>query len=258
MYLPSIIKKSGYRMVVMMVLALLLATLFLPGIVSGNSEVTTLAATDVGTSSATLNGYTSWEGYDGVEVMAYFKYGLTTSYGETTTPTYISSPGSFSAQISGLTPGTTYHFKAVIDDNAPTTIHYGSDRTFTTQSSAPVASYGEYAHPKVVTIGYANVSDTSVTVSGNLTSMGTALYSRSIGKYVLVYFKYGTEYYQTVYPLWAGGSATPSQTLTEPAEFSYNITDLKPGTKYYFRAVAKGEGTIYGYAMTFETLPEVK
>ena len=70
---------------------------------------------------------------------------------------------------------------------------------------------------------------------------------------VRVYFKYGTTWNQTIYPLWLGGNVTQSQVLGVPGEFSANITSLNPGTTYYFKAIAKGEGSAYGYTMTFIT-----
>jgi len=63
-----------------------------------------------------------------------FEWGLTTSYGNTTTPQTMTVTVPFSANISGLTPSATYHFraKAVGDGTA-----YGDDMTFNTLSNRP-------------------------------------------------------------------------------------------------------------------------
>ena len=69
----------------------------------------------------------------------YFEYGRTTAYGSRTSDTAAGrgeSGVSAAATISGLTAGTSYHFRIVARSDAGTT--YGTDRTFTTTGSAPV------------------------------------------------------------------------------------------------------------------------
>ncbi len=90
--------------------------------------VTTSAATGVGTVSATLNGNLSSLG-TALSVQVSFEWGPTIGYGTTTTSqTYIGT-GDFSAGISGLTPGTAYHFRAKAAGDGTA---YGGDMTFTT------------------------------------------------------------------------------------------------------------------------------
>ena len=73
--------------------------------------VTTLDATNITATSATLNGYlTDLGGYTSVQV--YFEWSETTDYKRVTEPEIMSSVGSFSADISGLTPNTRWHFRA--------------------------------------------------------------------------------------------------------------------------------------------------
>src|SRR5215470_9842316 len=65
----------------------------------------------------------------------HFQYGRTTSYGSTTanqTKTG-NTMQNVAANISGLTAGTTYHFRIVATNSAGTS--YGSDKTFTTPSA---------------------------------------------------------------------------------------------------------------------------
>jgi hypothetical protein len=68
----------------------------------------------------------------GLTTTVYFQYGTTTSYGRTTANQ--SKTGNtyqnVSANISGLTASTTYHFRIKATNSAGT--RYGSDRTFTT------------------------------------------------------------------------------------------------------------------------------
>jgi hypothetical protein len=93
---------------------------------------TTGAATGVGETGATLNG-THGAGGSG---KAYFQYGTTTAYGESTATQSIAtsgSPGPVAAAIGGLAPATTYHFRLVVENSGG--VAYGGDHTFTTEAS---------------------------------------------------------------------------------------------------------------------------
>lgn len=91
--------------------------------------VVTNAATNIGTTTARLNGSLTDMGTAST-VTVYFKYGSTTAYGYTTDSVDMTSTGSFWADMSGLSPGTTYHFMAVAEGDGPT--QYGDDMSFTT------------------------------------------------------------------------------------------------------------------------------
>jgi PQQ-like domain len=96
---------------------------------TGAPIVKTNPATNVARFSATLNGSVN---PNGLTTTVGFQYGRTTSYGSTTAKqtktgnTYQSA----SANISGLTSNTTYHFRIVGTNSGGT--RYGSDKTFTT------------------------------------------------------------------------------------------------------------------------------
>ena len=70
---------------------------------------TILTATNIQSSSATLNGEVNANGF---KATSSFEWGLTTSYGNTTTTSSIvgTEDESLSIGISGLLPATTYHF----------------------------------------------------------------------------------------------------------------------------------------------------
>ncbi|HUH80502.1 MAG TPA: fibronectin type III domain-containing protein [Solirubrobacteraceae bacterium] len=61
-----------------------------------------------------------------------FQYGTTTAYGSSTTPQSASglSPVPLLAQVSSLSPGTTYHFRVIATN--PDGTSFGADETFTT------------------------------------------------------------------------------------------------------------------------------
>jgi endonuclease I len=98
----------------------------------GIPQATTLAATSVNASGATLNGTVN---PSGVSTTYHFDYGLTTTYGTSTTAVSAGAGManvSASTAVSGFSGGTTYHFRLVsVNTNATTN---GKDLTFTTTS----------------------------------------------------------------------------------------------------------------------------
>jgi DNA-binding beta-propeller fold protein YncE len=96
---------------------------------TGPPVVRTNPATDVTSSSATLNGSLDPHG---LTTNVNFQYGTTTSYGHTT-PMQSQTGNTYrniAANISGLSTHTTYHFRVVATNSAGT--RNGADRTFTT------------------------------------------------------------------------------------------------------------------------------
>ncbi len=93
--------------------------------------VTTLAATSITTTGATLNGTVN---PNGTTTTAEFNYGLTTGYGSTVAASPPPGSGvtqvSVSAAVAGLTCGTAYHYR-LAGTNAQGTSN-GADRTFIT------------------------------------------------------------------------------------------------------------------------------
>jgi hypothetical protein len=190
--------------------------------------VTTSAASSIASSSATLNGTVN---PDGCNTTVHFQYGATTSYGSTTanrTKTG-NTTQNVTANISGLTANTTYHFRAVATNNAGT--RYGSDRTFTT--------FNATGPPVVMTNPATNVTNSSAILNGTVYPHGLS---------TTVHFQYGRT---TSY-----GSVTPNQTKTGNTyqAVSANITGLAASATYHFRIVAtNSSGTRYGSDRTFTT-----
>jgi hypothetical protein len=97
---------------------------------------TTGDATSVTTNSATLNGTVDPDN-DKVEAAYYFEYGLTTGYGSSTAEAEIGSGTNgvaVSANLAGLNPGMTYHFRLVARNDKGAS--YGNDKRLTTLSSS--------------------------------------------------------------------------------------------------------------------------
>jgi uncharacterized delta-60 repeat protein len=103
--------------------------------------VQTLSATGIGDDSATINGLVdSNVNAGGDTTTASFDWGTSGGYGSSiagTPPTVTGSTAmSVSANITGLTPGTTYHFRVNGTSSVGTT--NGSDATFTTLTNYQV------------------------------------------------------------------------------------------------------------------------
>ena len=100
--------------------------------------VITTVATNIKTTSATLNGIVN---PNGLSTTVKFEYGTTTSYGNEVTaipnPITGANPVAVNATIADLTPGTMYHFRVVATNNAGAT--NGNDQTLMTLSNqAPI------------------------------------------------------------------------------------------------------------------------
>ena len=100
--------------------------------------VTTSAATNVTSASATLNGLVN---PDGSTTSAHFDYGLTTSYTDSTPAQDMGSgiiPVPASVPIAGLNFGTTYHYRLAATN--PNGSALGADQTFVTSFPAPAVA----------------------------------------------------------------------------------------------------------------------
>ena len=92
------------------------------------------SAGSIDTTSAILNcNLVSLNGATAVNV--FFEYGTTTGYGKTTAVQAMTAPELFSANITGLAPNKTYHFRAKAD-GGDAGITVGADKTFTTLKAA--------------------------------------------------------------------------------------------------------------------------
>ncbi len=98
--------------------------------------VTSAPGTDITNDAAVLNGSVNPES---IATTYYFEYGASTSYGLQTPPQSAGSgsdPVGVNAEVTGLEPNTTYHFRLVATSAGGTT--YGDDQTAVT-SGAPTS-----------------------------------------------------------------------------------------------------------------------
>jgi hypothetical protein len=101
-------------------------------------------ASDVTTTGATLNGLVDSVN---VETSYSFEYGTTIAYGQSTPERTLTSPTAelVSERLTGLAPGTTYHYRLVADGTVATV---GEDRLFTTDPVPLAYQVTPQAKPK--------------------------------------------------------------------------------------------------------------
>ena len=140
-----------------------------------------------------------------------------------------SGTGSFTSSIAGLTAGTTYYVRAYATNSAGTS--YGNQFTFTT--AAPTV-------PTVATNNVSNITATSATCGGNVTSDGGAsVTARGVC-------------WSTLQNPTVSSSHTTDGSGT--GSFTSSITGLTANTTYYVRAYATNSaGTAYGEQRNFTT-----
>ncbi len=107
---------------------------------STSPTVTTGSATNVTSIAAALNGTAN---ANGLSTTAWFNYGISSgSYTGTSTTQSLngSSDTTVSISVSGLSSSITYYYRIAAQNSAGTS--YGSEATFTTLNSTPVANAG--------------------------------------------------------------------------------------------------------------------
>lgn len=195
---------------------------------SSSPVVATLSASSVTSTSAILSGTVN---PNGTSARCYFQYGPKTTYGSVTNALSInagSSSYSVATSVTGLIPGSTYHFRLVSEGSSGTV--YGEDKIFTTSGIAPVAA----------TVAATAITKASATLNASVNPNGTA---------TTYYFQYGTSanYGQTTAVKSAGSG-------TSAIQAAVNVSGLTSNTTYYYRVVAKNaSGTVYGVSQSFKT-----
>lgn len=190
--------------------------------------VSTLAASSVGTTTATLNGLVNPNDYT---TTVTFRYGTTPAYGTTVTATQSPVTGNAATPVTfdltGLTMNTVYHYQ-VVGVNAAGTV-YGANMTFTTGTI-----------PTVTTLAVTQ-ANSGVTLRGTVSANNST---------TMAYFEYGTT---TAYGTTIAFSSNPVTTQNRSVTQLVN-SGLMPSTTYNYRIYATNAGgTSYGENLTFTT-----
>jgi hypothetical protein len=196
--------------------------------------VTTGAPSEVKRTTAKLEGVVNPEGE--AVTSCEFEYGTSGAYGHVApcVPAAVgsgSSPVAVSAEVSGLTTATEYHYRLVAGNANGLSV--GADAAFTTS----VAVEG------VSTLAVSEVLGTSATFSGSLEPNGFDTH---------YWFEYGT-------PPNIFGSSTTHEDAGEasgPKPVSLPVTGLEPNTLYYYRLAAENAfGVTAGVGLEIFTTP---
>jgi uncharacterized repeat protein (TIGR01451 family) len=199
-------------------LAMLFSFIFSVGAVhaSQSPSVTTHSATNIAVNSATLNGYVNPHNN---ATEAWFEWGTTSSLGEQTSKaSYSASSAQYNRSLTGLSPNTTYYYRAVAQNAYGKTL--GDLRNFTTSTSLPPSGQT----PSVTTHSATNITHNSATLNGFIAPHDVSAQA---------WFVYGTSHSNlsmTTSKVSIGSSST---------QFSRNITGLSPNTTYYFMAIGE-------------------
>jgi MYXO-CTERM domain-containing protein len=212
---------------------------------SAAPTVTTLAATAVSSTGATLQGSanpnrdaaTGWFRYAATDPGACNDtFGTRAPASGGASLGAGSSAASYSQPITGLLPGTTYYYCAIASNSVGT--RFGTVLTFTTASA-----------PTVTTAAATGITSSSATLTGS----ANPNLSPATG-----YFRYSTTNPGTCNDTF--GVRTPSSGGTglgagsSAVPFSEVVTGLTTGTTYYYCAIASNAaGTAFGAVMSFTT-----
>ncbi len=182
--------------------------------------------TGVALHEATLNGAVS---PGNGQSTYHFIYGPTAGYGSSTPVTSLpdnDTPDEATQTITGLAPGTVYHYALVASNSSGTTT--GPDHTFSSLTGTP---------PAVATGAASSIMFEAATISGSVEPAGQPTgYTFEVGTSTA----YGTSLF---------GSTATAETLTA------NLAGLAPGTLYHYRLrAADAAGSSFGADETFTTL----
>ncbi len=196
--------------------------------------VSTIAASGVGQSAATLNG-DLWNLGTAAHSIVGFLYGTDGGLAGASNVTVANETATtaFYHAVSGLSLSTTYYFKAwALGDG----FGFGSVLSFTTQGPATPQKQA----PSVETKAASSVTAMFATLNGNLGDLGTA-------SSVTVGFLYGTS------PSLAFALNLSVGTRTATGAFTQSLTGLASNTTYYVQAWAAGDGFASGSILSFTT-----
>ena len=200
--------------------------------------LTTGVTTEVLNTSATLHG--SFTNEEEIDTEYWFEYGTGTSYTHKTPVVTVPGRGSgassatenVSAALTGLTPGTNYHFRIVAKNHFGASLGLGSP-------------FGTHQPPSIEGLSSSAVAATTATLNA-------AINPEEFDTHYS--FEYGTtDGYGRSAPVPAGDIST---NLGEPHTVSLDLTGLERGATYHFRVIAENEwGEVASEDQTFSFFP---
>lgn len=216
---------------------------------------------------------------NGIDTTYWWEYGPTTDYGQQTRATPIGSgtaPVAVSNSLTELSPGTTYHYRLVAQNQAGT--EYGYDFTVTTPASSTTSpTQGTATNPTTTTPSPAPTTTTTssppVTESGSgssgtsTTPTGAPLVTNvrvaPTASAATISATIAGRGAATTYALQYGPTASLGRTTSgslasskSTATVTWALRSLSPGKVYYLRAVAtNAAGSTQSTLIRFRTSP---
>jgi len=216
---------------------------------SNQSSSTTHPASNITTSSATLNGSVSV--ISNLYTAAWFEYGINTNLGYSTPRiSYGSGYFSYNYNISGLGANTTYYFRTVTQNAYG--IQYGNMDSFTTDYLNINDNDATIISPSALTA----ITTPANSISNNGARLNGLILNKT-NDASNAWFEWGTS-------LNLGNITTPISTGVVPSVKHVNtITGLLPGTTYYFRAVVensswRNNGSILSFVTSSEKQTKIQ
>ena len=204
------------RVAIRAVLTLAVAALSVAGFSSSalaDAFATTAPATLPTPTSVTLNGYVAATQADTTWL---FEYGTTTNYTQAT-PVQQAALGTtqVSAPVTGLQPGTTYHFQLIVHEGDYSEVD-GGDQTFTTPA----------------TPGTVSTTGQATSITATTAELNAVANPSQPGSWL---FQWGSSS--------AYGHITKTTTIASGLSLvSAKLEDLAPDTTYHFRLVVNDPG----------------
>ncbi|ADB50087.1 fibronectin type III domain-containing protein [Conexibacter woesei] len=213
--------------------SLALAAAGASGAQAASPTVLTRPAGSVAVAAATLRGTVNAHG---TPTSYAFEWGTTAGYGQQT-PNRSAGRGTggndVSFRLTGLTPGTTYHYRVVATNADGTAV--GADRSFTTDLPPAVP-------PTILATAPFSPYANSVTLTAVVNPGGAAATYK---------FQFGTT---TTYGVETASASIPAG--AQPVAVRIPLNGLQERTTYHFRTVASNrKGTVVGPDATFTTGP---
>lgn len=193
--------------------------LFLPVFsFAASTTLTTKDATLVKINTATLNANVdSLANTNGIEY--WFEYGNSNSnFSFKTTSTKSSVIGSIYSSITGLSPSSTYYFRACVKDSVSV-------------SCSNTKSFITYKNPSTSISLASNITDITAKISGTINDIG------GIGSVVSYWFEYG------VGSSYTSKVSSPIKTTSSIGGVELDIANLKSDSTYFYRLCAKTDFT---------------
>ena len=191
--------------------------------------LTTPSSANITSSTATLGGNITSLGNGTISESGIYystSNGFTDGTGTKVTST-ANLTGTFTSSVTNLAASTTYYFKAYAINTAGT--GYSTQGSFST-SAQPVVSI-----PTLTTPSSANITSSTATLGGNITSLGNGILTES------------GVFYSTTSGFSDGSGTKVTSTANSTGAYTTSVSNLAAATNYYFKAYAANSAGV-GYS----------